>query len=164
MDMSKKILLTSLIFFGLVVVVFFARCTRDSDVSLVSFYANSGALGPEYYWESNMDIVPDDGLHTLAVTYTKGNPFSEDTALEVDAEGFVGGEFFDRFEGLLGVLQVYESMAADPMVGAGLFTVTVERVNGDREVYEFNSAMASETFVVVNSFYEDVSELFTEDV
>ncbi|MFH1218360.1 MAG: hypothetical protein V1679_00775 [Candidatus Peregrinibacteria bacterium] len=149
-----------------VVVALFTMCSfwrgGVGDVSKVVFFVNPGALGPEYYFESVLEVVPDYELRTLAVDYKYEFPLSDDRGKDIASEGVVGGEFFDRFEGVLNVLEDYKVVKED-IVGAGVFDVTV--VNKNKEIkYNFHTGIEDEDFKFLEDFQKDLEGVFLEEV
>lgn len=96
-----------------------------------------------------LSVVPDHELRTLAVTYNEINT------------GVIGGDFFDRVEEILGAFEDYPVETEDK---EGAFTFSIEKTDGDTKKYVFDITDESEEFGLLDSFYTDVSELFSEDV
>lgn len=167
--MKNKIFLTVFIFITLCVVVLLMFLFVRGDylnVTKLSFHATSGALPPDYYWESDLDLSPDFTVRTFSIKYVKNFPYKKPAPKAmVPAEGTVGGEFFDRFENILTMVKDYKAVEnAEPLLGAGALTLKVETRNGAKKEYQFARALTPESFDAVNSFYTDVTSLFIEDV
>ncbi len=94
-------------------------------------------------------VVPDHEMRTLAVTYNESNT------------GVIGGDFFDRVDEILGVFEDYPVEARDK---EGAFAFSVEKADGDTKKYVFDMTDDSDEFGLLDSFYTDVAELFSEEV
>lgn len=94
-------------------------------------------------------VVPDHELRTLAVTYDENNT------------GIIGGDFFDRVEEILEVFEDYPVVVEDK---EGAFAFSIEKFDGDTKKYVFDMTDDSDEFGLLDSFYTDVSELFSEEV
>lgn len=167
--MKNKIFLTVFIFITLCVVVLlmflFVRGGYLS-VTKLSFHATSGALPPDYYWESDLNLTPDFTVRTFSIKYVKNFPYKKPAPeTTVPAEGTVGGEFFDRLENILTITKNYKALEnPQPLVGAGVLTISIETRDGKKNEYQFTPALTPQSYDTVNSFYADVTSLFIEDV
>ncbi|MFH1533809.1 MAG: hypothetical protein ABID64_02665 [Nitrospirota bacterium] len=94
-------------------------------------------------------VVPDHELRTLAVTYDENNT------------GVIGGDFFDRVDEIFGVFENYPVVLEDK---EGAFAFSIEKSGGDTKKYVFDMTDDSDEFGLLDSFYTDVSELFSEEV
>lgn len=144
-----------------------------NKVELVEFYANDGALPPQYYSDVTMKIVPDYAQRTLTVDYSRIFPYRTGETIEEDVkvEGAVlGGENFDKFSDVVDFLVGYEVKDAvveetdvPPVVGGGVFTATVNGKKG--KVYNADMSYISDddVFEDVRAFYFELSKLLTEN-
>lgn len=96
-----------------------------------------------------LSVVPDHEMRTLVVTYDENNT------------GVIGGDFFDRVEEILRVFDEYPVNVEDV---EGAFTFSIEMNGGETKKHIFDMSDASEEFGLLDSFYFDVSELFSEDI
>jgi hypothetical protein len=96
-----------------------------------------------------LSVFPDHELRTLAITYDENN------------SGVIGGDFFDRAEEILGAFDEYPVSVEDK---EGTFTFSVEMNDGETKKHIFDLTDVSEEFGLLDSFYFDVSELFSEDI
>ena len=94
-------------------------------------------------------VVPDHEMRILAVTYDETNT------------GVIGGDFFDRVDEILGAFEDYPVEARDK---EGAFAFSVEKADGDTKKYVFDMTDDSDEFGLLDSFYIDVAELFSEEV
>ncbi len=96
-----------------------------------------------------LSVVPDHELRTLAITYDENNT------------GVIGGDFFDRAEEILGAFDGYPINVEDK---EGTFIFSIEMNDGETKKHIFDMADVSEEFGLLENFYSDVSELFSEDI
>lgn len=166
--MNKKIIITAGIFIILLLatLLMYDYFRNSYGVKSVTFYVNSGALAPQYYWETELNFTPDYELKTLTVEYSKIYPQKgKNGEIDIDTDGIIGGEYFDRFEAILVLLKNYEIKEdAELLAGAGKFTITVEKDNKQVQEYEFGQNLNPESYAIVNEYYSDVTALFTENV
>lgn len=96
-----------------------------------------------------LSVVPDHELRTLAVVYDENNT------------GVIGGDFFDRVEEILGAFEEYPVEVEDI---EGSFVFSVEKADGETKKHVFELTDNSEEFGLIDSFFSDVSELFSEEI
>ncbi|MBD3360527.1 hypothetical protein GF366_01865 [Candidatus Peregrinibacteria bacterium] len=162
--MGKKLFLSfislSLIFFG---------CTNGGNkISSLNYFTDNGAVSPPYYYESSLIFVPDYELRTLEVSYSVVYPFrtEETESIDVDTEGIIGGNYFDRFEKIVNLFESgkFDDLKEEDIVGAGGFDVILEKEGSSVEKYSFRGVTENKNFKTVKSFHDDVVALFSEDL
>ncbi len=168
--MKKNILVCTF----LISVLVFSGCdwfaSPDNDVVSLRFSVAEDSVPEEFYAEAELKVVPDYELRTLAVDYTLFFPYrTEMTDLaDIDTEGVIGGDYFDRFEDIIGILKMdtYEEIKNEELkvVGAYNFIVEVEREGEKVDTYWLGWHEEFEKFEEIDSFYIDVVALFMEDV
>lgn len=94
-----------------------------------------------------LEVIPDYEIRTLSVVYD-----AEDT-------GIIGGDFFDRAEE---ILEVWADSETE--LGEGKFIFSIYHKGGEVNEYFFDLTDASEEYLLLQTFYSDVSALFNEDV
>lgn len=102
-----------------------------------------------------MSFQPDYELRTMAVKYSLSSNISN--------EGVIGGEFFDRFEEILSSTSkdIWKEQK-DP--SSPTFTISVEKENGEIKQYDLYTVGDQGVFKMVEQFYLDVIDLFSQDV
>lgn len=110
---------------------------KYEDINSLTFN-NNGLL---------LEAIPDYEMRTLSVVY------------DAEDAGIIGGDFFDRAEEILGVWVDSEVEKSE-----GNFIFSIYREGGEVNEYFFDLTDTSEEFLLLETFYTDVSELFNEDV
>lgn len=135
--------------------------------SMVISYRD-GAIVPEEYIESVMEIEPDYELRTIAVNYKMGHPrkqvrTEEDT---FSGEAVIGGEYFDRFEELVGFVNEWVEKPTDEEVCVGGYQLSVKMsvLNGDVLSLETSSCPGTGGENLIKTFNDDVIGLLTKNV
>jgi hypothetical protein len=111
-----------------------------------------------YYTEANLKIVPDYQIRSLSIEYeTEGND-------AIKTDGIVGGEYFDRFEGVVEILDSDSLETNGTCVGDYNLSYTMTNVSGN----EYNEKLHlcddySEDVEFVRDFYLDTVKLLVED-
>jgi hypothetical protein len=130
---------------------------------------NSGALPPEYYTEGTMNIKPDYTLRTVAVDYSSSFPYKK---VPADGDNFkgnaiIGGEFFDRFEEIVKILNkdlVFDS-GKEACVGASVVKVTVKGLDLKENIFDIPGCLDnSNKATIIKPYYDDVVGLLSKNV
>lgn len=162
--MGKKLFLS----FISLSLIFFGCAGGDKKISSLSYFTDNGAVSPPYYYESTLVFVPDYELRTLEVDYSVFYPFrtEETESVDIDTEGVIGGDYFDRFEEVVNLFEKgnFDDFKKEGIVGAGRFDVVLEKEDGSLGKYSFMGVAENKNFETVKSFHDDVVTLFTEDV
>ena len=166
--MNKKLLLG--LFLGIVIVFlgfyrFFLWANVEKVDSLkISF--SSGALPPEYYFEGYMSFVPDYELRSLAVSYFIDQPYLSEKISEPSVvEGSLGGEFFDRFEGLVDFM--FEENVSEMLNECvGGHVLSIDMTYNSSNIISRSLSVCGDLdadVLFVETFYLDVKDMFTQD-
>jgi hypothetical protein len=169
MSMKKSILVGV----GCVLVLVFAQACvwpfgSSLKVSSVTISYDSGPVSPEYYEEGTMSIVPDYELRTIAVNYVMDRPFKQNKTEEdsFNTEAVVGGEYFDRFEGIIEIIR--DGGFGDPdlkCLGGHNIGILLKEIDGaEQQISVPNCSTEEEKVSVVETFYSDVVLLLTKNI
>lgn len=164
--MKKFFLISAAI---LVLLVLSACLGFAPKVQSLKFTLNEGAVAPENYSEAELDLVPDYENRSLGLNYSRVFPNRTSATLDVDVDtdGFVGGEYFDRFEKIVKIInknEIPENLKEAVSEVDETFSANLR--NHDGRVVEIKSfdGFSGEDFQYVQSFYLDLINLLTGDV
>ncbi|MBI4975727.1 hypothetical protein HZC20_03540 [Candidatus Peregrinibacteria bacterium] len=162
--MKGKVVVGLFILAGL----FFSACSFDLfkksyDASLVTFYVDDGNVPKSEYSQSKVEIIPNYESRTLDVKYVKKDNSSSDIP---GSKGLVGGEFFDRFEKVLDLINngSFDSSQKENKKDGGKFLIKVKRKTGLTDEHDLTLMKSDENFDFVNGFYLDLVDLFSKNV
>ena len=138
----------------------------DTSVSEITFSYNDGAVSPAYYTEASLKIVPDYQIRSLNVGYESVYSYRTDETdgVDIDTEGVIGGEYFDRFEGVIGLL--HDDLVETGGTCVGGHNLSYEMVDETGELSNEQLYLCgdySEDVEFIRDFYFDVVGLLTED-
>jgi hypothetical protein len=163
--MKKIFLLFAFVFSA----VLFFGCSlfqSSGDVLSLKFLVSDESAPEGYYAEAVLSFVPDYELRTVSVNYTLDFPSDEGElpdSRNIDSEGVIGGEYFERFERIISALDP-EVVGVNTSDSAENFTVVLEKKNGVLEEYDLAFVDDESLIELLSVYYLDVVELFTEEV
>lgn len=155
-------------FLFLVVAIFiFSACMKSEKIGSIVFSVDDGPIPPQFYSVEDLQLTPTYEDRTLTVTYKQGFPNrTEETIVQdSEAQGEVGGEFFDRFEELVDFAKDYDQGASnsDLGIGFGVFKMSVFNESGEL-LYEVDSNWSDDGISTLKDFFLDLKTLLTAEV
>ncbi|MBU1151633.1 hypothetical protein KJ632_02270 [Patescibacteria group bacterium] len=142
---------------------------EGEEIASMEFNFSNGAVSPPYFYEGKLLIEPDYEDRALVLNYQVTYPYRSEETVEEDfsGDGFVGGEFFDRFEEIVVDFVDGEQVSTygAECVGGSNMKIVVTHLNGDLEEDDiYMCGERDEQTSMVENFYNDVLNLFEEDV
>ncbi len=138
---------------------------EKAEIISLGFNVDEGVDGP-FHSVSDVMVVPDKELRTLQVEYRLTFPDRTEETIELDiqTDGIVGGDYFDRFEEILMILDngIVELSDFEDMDGELSFFI--ERSDGLMEDYKFSLADDRNQVTEIVDYYYDITSLFKEEV
>lgn len=164
----KKLLFPILFLILMIFLVFsVSGCFGAIKMKSLSFYVNDGAILPQYYSESKLELVPNYDDRTLAVAFSQVYPYrTAETAVEdFSTEGIIGGEYFDRYEQIVDFILKYEMPAkskASLTEVQRVFLVNLENLRGEKYSIETLWEESDSDIETLRAFYLEVKTLLLE--
>jgi len=132
-------------------------------VGAMSFYLFIDSVEDSIDSEINLRIVPNYESRSLDVKYSKHFLNKSDLNVDMNTEGVLAGEFFDKFENVLSVLSRVDQ---ESLPSEANFKIVVESVIDSEPEKEWGFVWDSNISSIpeVQEFFLDLTNRFSEDV